>query len=394
MANGRMHAWMLRVWGAAASAILLGSAACHLNPVRLGAVLPLTGSLSRYGKSLERGALLAVEQVNANGGIEGRRLELLTMDSGSSPEAAAKMFQKLVVEELVPAVVGGASTAECLAMAPVAERYRRVLLSPSASGPQISGSGEFVFRNWPSDEIEGRTLADFAAYTLHASRALVISERNPYAEGFASVFIRRFAAEGRTAELEVLDPARPQRDTLARLAGPLNACQVVVLSGYAGDLLPFLTALRARTDLPPVLSTSALGEGSSLRDAAMGGVLFARPAFDPEGDTAAAEFSSLYAAKFGQEADIYAAHAFDAVKLLAEVMRKTGPGASGLRQGLLSVRNYQGAAGSTTFDSNGDVIQPFQICAVEAGRAVPLKSVVERVLPPLQERVQSRRFGR
>jgi ABC-type branched-subunit amino acid transport system substrate-binding protein len=279
-------------------------------------------------------------------------------------------------------------------MAPVAERFRRVLLSPSASGPQISGSGEFVFRNWPSDEMEGRTLADFAAYTLHASRVLVVSERNPYAEGFASVFIRRFAAEGRAAALEVLDPARPQGDALARLAGPLNACQVVVLSGYASDLLPLLNALRTRTDLPPVLSTSALSQRSSLRDAAMDGVLFARPAFDPEGDTAAAEFSSLYAAKFGQEADIYAAHAYDAVKLLAEVMSKTGSGASGLQQGLLSVRNYQGAAGSTTFDSNGDVIQPFQVCAVEDGRAVPLKSVVERVLPPLQQRVQSRRFGR
>lgn len=394
MEIGRRHTWRSRLLGSAASAMLLGFSSCHLNAVRLGAVLPLTGPLAPYGKSLERGALLAVEQVNATGGIEGRRLELLTLDSGSSPEAAAKLFQKLVVEDLVPAVVGGASTTECLAMAPVAERFRRVLLSPSASGPQISGSGEFVFRNWPSDEMEGRTLADFAAYTLHASRVLVVSERNPYAEGFTSVFIRRFAAEGRAAALEVLDPARPQGDALARLAGPLNACQVVVLSGYASDLLPLLNALRTRTDLPPVLSTSALSQRSSLRDAAMDGVLFARPAFDPEGDTAAAEFSSLYAAKFGQEADIYAAHAYDAVKLLAEVMSKTGSGASGLQQGLLSVRNYQGAAGSTTFDSNGDVIQPFQVCAVEDGRAVPLKSVVERVLPPLQRRVQSRRFGR
>jgi branched-chain amino acid transport system substrate-binding protein len=137
-----------------------------------------------------------------------------------------------------------------------------------------------------------------------------------------------------------------------------------------------------------------MGEGSSLRDAAMAGVLFARPAFDPEGDTAAAEFSSLFAAKFGLEADIYSAHAFDAVKLLAEVMTRTGPGASGLRRGLLSVRNYRGAAGSTSFDSNGDVIQPFQICAVVDGRAAPLKAVVDRILPPLQQRVQSRRFGK
>jgi ABC-type branched-subunit amino acid transport system substrate-binding protein len=169
---------------------------------------------------------------------------------------------------------------------------------------------------------------------------------------------------------------------------------VVVLSGYAGSLLPLLKALRILPDLPPVLAASALGERLSLRDAAMAGILFARPAFDPEGDPTAAEFASLYAAKFAQEADIYAAHAYDAVRLLAQVMAKAGPGAAGLQRGLLSVRNYKGAAGSTTFDSNGDVIQPYQICAVDAGRSVPLKSVVERILPPLQQRVQSRRFGR
>ena len=98
------------VWAAVAGAV-----ACHLSPVRVGAVLPLTGALAPYGLSLSRGALLAAQQVNASGGIEGRRLELLVVDSASSPEAAAKLFQQLVVEERVPAVVGGASTAECLA---------------------------------------------------------------------------------------------------------------------------------------------------------------------------------------------------------------------------------------------------------------------------------------
>lgn len=394
MVMRRVHGWGLTLLAAAVWAVLAGSGACHLNPVRIGAVLPLTGALAPYGKSLERGALLAAEQVNTSGGIEGRRLELLVVDSASSPEGAAKLFQQLVVEERVPAVVGGASTAECLAMAPVAERYRRVMLSPSASGPQISGAGDFVFRNWPSDEIEGRTLADFAAYTLHASQALVVTGRNPYAEGFRTVFTRRFCAEGRTCTSVSLDSARSPEAVAMDLAGPLKRCEVLVLAGYAGGLLPLLKVLRTVPGLPPILSVSALAEGLSLREAALAGVLFARPAYDPEGDPVAAEFASLYAAKFGQEPDIYAAHAYDAVRLLAEVMAKAGPGAAGLQRGLLSVRNYPGAAGSTSFDSNGDVIQPYQICIVDGGRAVPLKSLVERVLPPLQQRVQSRRFGK
>ena len=122
--------------------------------------------------------------------------------------------------------------------------------------------------------------------------------------------------------------------------------------------------------------------------------MFARPSYDPDGDREASLFASAFASRYHEDPDIYAAHAYDAVHLLALAMSKAGPDAAGIQGALLAVRNYPGAAGSTTFDANGDVIQPYQICIVEKGRAVPLKSVVERVLPPLQQRVESRRVGR
>lgn len=109
---------------------------CSLEPVRLGAVLPLTGRYTTYGRSLERGALIAAELVNKEGGVQGRRLEVLVRDSASDPERAAAEFKALVSKERVAAVVGGGTSAEALVMGPEAEREKRVLISPSASSPE------------------------------------------------------------------------------------------------------------------------------------------------------------------------------------------------------------------------------------------------------------------
>ena len=393
--GGAGRPWV--AWAALATAGLLALAACFLRPVKLGAVLPLTGAYARYGTSMERGALLAAKLVNATGGIEGRRLEILVKDSASSEGRAAEAFQELVERDHVPAVVGGCTTGEALAMAPVAERFRRILFSPSASAPQITEAGGFVFRNWPSDDIEGQTMADFAAYTLHATRALVLSERNPYAAGIGGVFSQRFCKDGRSCETVRFQRGQATSEIMTEAAAELEHCQVVFIAGYGEDLAPVLGALRAQDPRPPVLSVSALAEGTLLKGkgAVFDGILFARPAYDPEGgNPAASEFAAAYAANYGREADIYAAHAYDAVRILAEVMSKGDLGAEAIRAGLLALRNYPGASGLTSFDAHGDVVQPFQICIVQGGRAVPLKSVMDKVLPGVQQRVEALRFGR
>ena len=378
----------LSLIAAVAGLVLAGAVAamvaCSLRPVRVGAVLPLTGPYAVYGKSLERGAFLAAERVNASGGIEGRRIEILVRDSGSDDKAAAEAFQALVEKDQVSVVLGGCTTGETLAMAPLAERYRRVLLSPSASGPQITTAGDFVFRIWPSDELEGRTLADFAAYTLHATRALILAERNPYADGLREVFTRRFCAVQGSCATVLYDRGQPPGAVLDAAKEALAGSQVVFVAGYGADMVPLLAALRARAPKPPVLSVSAISEGALLKGAAaeFEGTVFARPAFDPEGGNPdAAEFASAYTSRYSAVGDVYAAHAYDAVRILAEVMSKGELGAEAIRKGLLAMRNFPGASGPTSFDPNGDVVQPYQICVVRGGRAVPLKTVMEQVLP-------------
>ncbi len=378
--------------------VLLLLVGCGPRPVRIGAVLPLTGSLAAYGQSLERGVLTATDQVNREGGIEGRRLEVLIRDSASDPRQAVEAFRSLILEEKVAVVVGGGSSDEALAMAPLADQYQRVLFSPSASSPKISEAGDFVFRNWPSDALEGRATADLAAYTLHANRVLLLAERNAYADGLASAFEKRFSTEGRSVDR--LDFSAGEAGSEPFLKSALErarGAQVLYLVGYGPDLLPLIAGLKREGVDRPMLSDSSLAERHFMAKAGrlLDGVVFLGPTYDPDSSSPVVQvFASSYERRYHDVPDIYAAHAYDAVMVLVSVMARDGLSAQDVRKGLLSVKDFQGASGSMSFDARGDVIQTYEACVAEGGRAVPLKSVIDQVLPPMQRRVDELRFGK
>lgn len=386
-----------RICQAGAAGLTFLLSACSIQPVRLGAVLPLSGPQSSYGASLERGIRLGVEHVNSAGGVGGRRLEVLIRDSGSRPAEAVRQFELLVRREDVPAVIGGGTSDETLAIAPAAEKEHRVLFSPSSSSPAITNAGDWIFRNWPSDEIEGRSMADFAAFTLHASNVLVLSQDCAYAEGIRSVFQSRFASRERSSQGRSIPKKGAESALLDKLRERTGDFQAIYLVGYGGDLLPVIRAIRAaRLDIP-LLSVSSLADGSLLKQAGedMDDVLFPRPEYDPQGnDPNVSEFSQAYRSRFGGEPDIYSAHAYDAVGILAEVMESEGGTPDEIREGLRHLHGYPGVTGIVTFDPNGDVVRSFQICVAQRARALPLSQAPPEVLSRIQARIQALRFGR
>jgi len=384
-----------RFWWKVALVAALPFASCAPRPIAVGVILPLTGDYAAYGLPMKQGMVLATETVNAAGGIGGRRLELRIEDSRGEPSRAAQAAQSLIEKSRVPVLLAGGTSAEVLAAAPVAQRYGRVLLSPSASTPLLTGAGDWIFRNYPSDALEGKVMADFAAYTLHASKVLIVASENPYSEGLRGEFAKAFETGGRTTETLLFRPERAA-DAAAEAARRFGEVHAIYLVGYAGQLVPLVKALRAAGVPRPLLATSAVASaafgGPLGKDAE--GVVFPRPQFDPAStQPAVAAFVSAYRAKYGDEPDIYAAHAYDAVLLVSRAMTDLGPRPDTIRQGLLELRNFPGVSGPTTFDAEGDVLQPYQICIVREGRSVPIQTVLDTALPALQKQVEAARFG-
>jgi branched-chain amino acid transport system substrate-binding protein len=130
--------------------------------VRVGVVLPLTGDLAAYGNNAKDGIELAAQESNGPAlGPQGISVRLLVEDSKGDPQTAVSSLQKLITIDRVSCVIGDVASSPTLAMAPIANQNRVVLLSPAASSPKITKAGEFIFRDWPSDDFEASGMAEY-----------------------------------------------------------------------------------------------------------------------------------------------------------------------------------------------------------------------------------------
>ncbi len=151
-----------RVWAgifAVVLAIVVALIVTHMKrekAVIVGAVMPLTGDAASYGTAVREGIELACEEINSRGGINGTPIKVVYEDSQANPKQGVSAFQKLVSVNQTEVVVGAVASSVTLAIAPIAERSEVVLISPASSSPKITTAGEFIFRNYPSDELEGR----------------------------------------------------------------------------------------------------------------------------------------------------------------------------------------------------------------------------------------------
>lgn len=160
------------------------------SPLRIGAIDSLTGPFAAYGEPVRDGMLLAVEEINAKGGINGQKCELLLEDDGGDPKNAVNAFTKLATVEKVPVIVGPLSSGCSMATAPLADRNKVVQISTLAGTIDLSKAGDYVFRIYPSSEVGSRYVARIAVEKFKAKRAALF-----FANDAFGVTSRKFITE-------------------------------------------------------------------------------------------------------------------------------------------------------------------------------------------------------
>jgi len=204
--------------------------------ITIGAILPLTGSAAIWGQNVKNGINLAVRKVNAGGGIDGKRIIVIYEDSRGLPNDAVMALNKIIATHNVPAILGEVASSCVLSMAPIAERRKVVLLSPGASNPEITYAGEYIFRNWHSDNLEGAYLAKVAYENLNMRRIGIVYVNNGYGRGLEKVFSRKFVyLGGNIATSEGFDQdATDFRSQLTRVKA--TDCDGIFLPGYPKEI--------------------------------------------------------------------------------------------------------------------------------------------------------------
>ena len=335
------------------SALVLGCPGA--GAIKFGAVLPLTGDSAVYGESVRKGVELAFEQIQARTDSK-HTFELTILDSESDPAVGAQRLAELYDAGAL-AVIGGVTTAEALAMVSVADENDRVLLSPSASSPELTGISKNFFRVFFSDFDEGTKMGVFAASKGYSS-VVILAKEETWATGVQEIFAEEFARNGGEV-LEILEFPEGTSDfsgLIERVNTLEPAC--VYLAAYAQDVAKLVTELKASGFGGRILTSHAFASPAVLADvgSAAHHVLLTAPNFEinAEGEPIKS-FVQAYDAKFGEIPDVWAAHGYDAMNVFIDAIPEPFRTASDFRSGLRSVEDFPGVAGPIRFDERGDV---------------------------------------
>lgn len=347
----------------AATTILAGCAASgESDVIRLG----LAGPLSEApGKGMHQGALLAVEEINARGGVRGRRLDLVVRDDAMNPARAIEVAEEFRDRTDVVAVVGHLSSGASIAASDVYSEPGKGLLaiSPGATSPEMSTTGEWTFRVCPSDLQQAAALAEWAFHDLDRRRAVIVYVNDSYGRGVRDAFTPVFERLGGTVLSadpyvpDLLEDERALDPYLER--GIRNDMDALVIVGVGDEVADILRASRRLGFQGTVMGTDGLmgiAEAGTVAEGVVvsSGFLVDRPT------ATARDFVERYRARFGELPRDGSAHAYDTVMLLAHAIEQVGTDRKAIRDYVASIGAgapaFEGVTGSIRFDQNGDAV--------------------------------------
>jgi len=382
----------MRRWIAVAVAVLsIGALGFSQEPIKIGGLFPLTGPLAPYGPAIANGAQLAVDQINALGGVLGRPLELVIKDTATSPDVGRDAAAKLIQIDGVVAIIGALSSGVTLAVSSVTAPAHIPQISPSSTSPAITEleDDDYVFRTCVSDALQGVVQAQLAR-NLGYKKISIIYVNNAYGKGLANVFKDNFEDEEHKVVAmipyeenkpsyrgEVEQALRGQPDAINLIGYPVDGTKMIIEAlelGFEGDFI-FPDGMKGEGVSP---GPACPADGACDEQYLEGSFGTAPGALEV---AARADFERDYTAKFGASGIPFRAEAYDAVILIALAIQAAGE-ASGpaiqaklrevanppgveytygqLAEALQAAAqgqdiNYQGVSGPITWDENGDV---------------------------------------
>lgn len=345
--------------------------------VRIGLVGPMEAS---YGVSVREGAELAVEELNASGGVRGREIELVVRDDRSESARAIGIATELANDPGIVAVVGHVNSGTTRAAARIYNAPERPLLavSPTATSAELSGAGPWSFRVCATDLQHGPALAQWARTSLGSRRAAILYANDSYGRGMLASFSNAFRERGGTVVsddpylpvlVDSVDVLRPYLErAIARNA------DILVIAGELDVALPALELARSMGFTGPLLGGDGLlGMEQEAPDADR---VYISTGFLPDqSGTAAQRFVAAYQERFGAAPTGDAALAYDAVRLLASAIAEAGTDRTALRDFVAGIGTasapFAGVTGAIAFDRNGDAMnKEVVVGTIRTGRLV------------------------
>lgn len=359
----------LKVIGAAlAASFVLAGCNEKADTIKIGSIGPLSGGVAVYGTEARNAIELAVEELNAGGGVNGQKFELISEDDEGNPEKSVSAYKKLVTKDGVKLIIGSLTSGCTLAITPLAQAQKVVLVAPAATNPAITDAGNFIFRACYTDPFQGTVGAKFAAENLGTKRAAVLFDiGNDYSVGLRDNFVKKFIEEG--GEIVANESyTTGDKDFNAQLTKIKNANpDVVYLPDYYGTVALISKQLRAQGITVPTIGPDgwdglAEGAGNELLNG-----FYSNHYASDSSDEKVQNFSAAYKAKFGITPTSFAALAYDSMFMIKDAVAAAGSSdPSAVREALEKTDgNY--VTGHMTFDEHHNPVKTAVILEFKQG---------------------------
>ncbi len=349
------------------------------SEVVVGSLLALSGPDKSFGITQQRGMEIALEEVNASGGINGKKLKIEYGDTKLTEDLGLQEYKRLTGERGVQAIVGITGSGVNLRLAPFAEKDRVVLFDSLATSPKLTKQGgTYFFRNIASDAYAGVVLSAWAIEHGHKRAALVYNSENSWSNGLKSALEAAYPKAGGSWVVEptaVLDSTTNFTATIVSIRERKPDAVFVSLMGRQGGL--FVAQAKANNLAIPFYGTDPFSQQEFIENAkdALSLSYFVLPAEDK--NERYGQFETKYRDRFGDAADSIAAKAYDAVHTLAVALRrvdKEGELTGEQIRRVLAQTEFDGITGPNAFDANGDLREArFDRFTYESGKRVVVR---------------------
>ncbi len=348
-----------------------GSAA-EPKEIVLGHFASMTGNTAHFGQDTDKAVRLAVDEVNAAGGVLKKKVRVVTLDDRGDSAEAANAVTRLIDVEKVNALLGEVASSLSLAGGRVAQRRKIVMVSPSSTNPKVTEVGDHIFRVCFLDPFQGKVMATFARNTLKMDKVAILKDvKNDYSIGLADAFKTSFTALGGTITVEQSYSAGDTDFSAQLTAIKASNSQGLYVPGYYSEV-GAIARTKDRLGLKiPLMG----GDGWDAPDLfkiggpALDGSYFSNH-FAPDAATAKAQkFVADFKKKYGQEPTGLGALGYDAAAVLLDAMQRAGSvEPEAVRTALGQTKNFEGVTGKITIDAHRDAQKSAVVIKIEGGK--------------------------
>jgi branched-chain amino acid transport system substrate-binding protein len=376
----RLHLATLILAAFALTACKKPSADNSTGDIVIGEFASLTGDTATFGVSSDEGVQLALDEINAAGGVLGRKLTYKREDDQSKSDEARTAAEKLINRDKVVALIGEIASKNSIAAAPAAEAAHVPMLSPGSTNPKVTQMGQYVFRACFIDPFQGEAMARFALENLKLKKfAILYAVNSDYSKGLRDFVKETLAKRGGSVVAEQSYNEGTDKDFSAQLTSIKNQNpDAIFVTGYYGEAALIAKQARALGMKMPLIG----GDGwdsdklTEVGGDAMNNTYFSNHYSPDEDRPEVKKFVAAYKAKFkdkgtgeGKIPDAMAILGYDATKLMADAIQRAGStDGPKIRDALAATKGFKGAAGDITIDANRNASKPIVIVEVKDGK--------------------------